>query len=92
MQIDKFIDPTFTTSIVFYVTWITIHHISTHLYAHFCVGNNLYSFLLSPFVVVTPFCQGLNWIIYNGSSQITTMWLSLGTWLSLLILLKKPAQ
>ena len=55
MQIDKFIDPTFTTSIVFYVTWITIHHISSHLYAHFCVGNDLYSFLLSPFVVVTPF-------------------------------------
>jgi hypothetical protein len=89
MQIDKFIDPTFKTSIVFYVTWITIHHISTHLYAYFCVGNDIYSILLSPFITVTPFCQGLNWAIYNGSIQISSMWLSLGTWLSILILFKK---
>ena len=88
MQISTFIDPTVKTSIAFYVSWIIIHNISSHLYVYFCVGNDLYSFLLSPFVIVTPFCQGLNWIIYNGSSQMTTMWISLGAWLSLFALFK----
>lgn len=72
----------FTDYISIYVLWIIIHYISSHLYVKFCTPNTFYGFLLSPFLTSTPYCKGLSWIIYNGNNNITTMWLSLGSWIT----------
>lgn len=64
-----------------YIAWIFLHYISSHLYVRLCVPRTIVGFLLSPFMTVTPHCQGLRWIIVNGANMINNMWIILGTWL-----------
>ena len=64
-----------------YIAWIFLHYIASHLYVRLCVPNTIVGFLLSPFMTVTPHCQGLRWIILNGANMINNMWIILGTWL-----------
>lgn len=80
------------TSVGFYITWILLHYTCSHLYMYFCVGNTFYSFIVSPFIAATPFCQGLNWVIYVGSQQINGMWVALGTWLTAKILMGRTIK
>lgn len=81
-----FIDFTFTT-IKFiisvsgiYLLWIVLHYASSHLYVKLCVPNTVVGFLLSPFMIATPHCQGLRWIVYNAATIINNMWVLMGSW------------
>lgn len=64
-----------------YLLWILLHFGATQMYVIYCVPNTWFGFLTSPFLTTTPHCQGLRWIIYNGGNQITNMWLSIGSWI-----------
>jgi hypothetical protein len=64
-----------------YITWITLHYASVHLYAKFCTASTIYGFILSPFIVDAPHCSALRWIIFHGASQINLMWTGLGAYL-----------
>jgi membrane-associated HD superfamily phosphohydrolase len=75
-----------------YLLWICLHYVSSHLYIKFCVPNNLYGFLISPFMTATPHCQGLRWIIYNAANVINNMWVILGTWLCSTILIVRGSN
>lgn len=73
-----------------YLLWVLLHYIASHLYINCCVPNTIYGFIMSPFMVPAPHCQGLRWIVYNGSNIITNMWVVLGTWFcSVLVINKK---
>lgn len=69
-----------------YIAWIILHFIASHCYLHYCVGYGYLDIIFSTIYVSTPFCQGLNWLIYNGSKNIITMWFLFGTYLSNLLL------
>ena len=75
------------TSILFfkvsgiYLVWICLHYGSSHLYVKLCVPNTLIGFFMSPFMISTPHCQGLRWIVYNASNVINNMWLLVGAWI-----------
>ena len=77
----KYINNDIKKLVCIYVGWIVIHFIAAHLYAYLCVPLTWYGFIVSPLMVAAPHCQGLRWIIYNGGSTITNMWLVLGTWI-----------
>jgi hypothetical protein len=64
-----------------YILWVFLHYIASHLYINFCVPKTMYGFILSPFMIPTPHCQGLRWIVYNGANIINNMWIVLGSWL-----------
>ena len=64
-----------------YFIWIFLHHMASQLYVSLCVPNTIIGFIVSPFMVTTPQCQSLRWIIYNAGTIITNMWVVLGTWL-----------
>jgi hypothetical protein len=70
-----------------YLVWIVLHYISSHLYVTWCTPLTIGGFLLSPFVVPAPHCQAFRWVIVNGSNSITTMWVTLGTWIAKKIVL-----
>ena len=36
---------------------------------------------MAPFLVASPHCTGLRWVITTGGQQIVTMWTVIGTWL-----------
>jgi hypothetical protein len=63
-----------------YLLWICFHYFSAHLYIKFCVPDTLIGFLMSPFMIATPHCQGLRWIVYNAAGIINNMWIVIGTW------------
>ena len=64
-----------------YLLWILLHFGATHLYVEYCVPKSWFGLLTSPFLTSTPQCQGLRWIINNGGNQINSMWISIGSWI-----------
>lgn len=58
-----------------YVLIISIHYISANLYPHFCTPRTLIGFIMTPFLALSPQCEGLRWIVYNTGIQIRNMWL-----------------
>lgn len=68
-----------------YLVWICLHYGSSHLYVKLCVPNTLTGFIMSPFMVSTPHCQGLRWVVYNAANIINNMWLLIGAWIYSLI-------
>jgi hypothetical protein len=72
-----------------YLLWICLHYFSAHLYIKFCVPSTLSGFIMSPFMVATPHCQGLRWIVYNAAGIINNMWIIFGAWIYSLIWILK---
>ena len=64
-----------------YLLWISLHYFSAHLYIKYCVPNTIIGFMMSPFMVMTPHCQGLRWIVYNAANIINHMWILIGAWI-----------
>jgi hypothetical protein len=63
-----------------YFIWIVLHYIASHLYVRFCVPNTFYGFLISPFMIATPYCIGLRWLVYTGANTVNNMWILFGSW------------
>jgi len=61
-----------------YLLWICLHYFSSHLYIKFCVPDNMIGFIMSPFMVATPHCKGLRWVVYNAAGIIDNMWILIG--------------
>lgn len=64
-----------------YLLWIVLHYVSSHLYVELCVPKTLIGFLISPFMISTPHCQGLRWVVYNAATVINNMWVLMGYWI-----------
>ena len=64
-----------------YLLWICLHYFSAHLYVKFCVPSTITGFIMSPFMIMTPHCQGLRWIVYNAANIINHMWILIGAWI-----------
>lgn len=64
-----------------YFLWIFFHYFASHLYVKICVPETIIGFLISPFLITTPYCVGLRWVIHTGANTINNMWIILGTWI-----------
>lgn len=64
-----------------YFIWVVLHYIATHLYVRMCTPLTIMGFIVSPFLVPAPHCQGLRWLIYKGGEQILAMWILFGAYL-----------
>lgn len=71
-----------------YVFWIVLHYFASHLYVYYCVPKTFIGFLMSPFLIVSPQCQSLRWILYNAANIISNMWVILGSWLCSIMITK----
>ena len=65
-----------------YLVWILLNYFAAHAYVRFCVPPTIWGFLTAPFMVPAPHCQALCWAIYNGGTNIVSMWIMIGTWTS----------
>jgi hypothetical protein len=63
---------------VVYSLFILIHYLATHLYTYFCTPLSFSGIIMSPFLVPSPHCEGLRWVIYHGAIKIKGMWILLG--------------
>ena len=69
--------------IMLYLFWTSMHYVSVHIYTEYCAHWSWYGFITSPFYTMNPFCKGLNWFIYESSSSINHLFITLGTFLIL---------
>ncbi len=72
-----------------YLFWISIHYAAAQFYVQMCVPQTIIGFLSSPFLAITPQCQGMRWIVYIGGDVIQNMWVALGTFLCI-YMFKRP--
>ena len=66
---------------ILYLLWTVAHYVAAHLYTQFCVPLTISGFILSIFMVATPQCRALQWVVYNGAAAINGMWILVGVWL-----------
>lgn len=71
-----------------YILWIVLHYFASHLYVYYCVPKTFIGFIMSPFLIASPQCQSLRWILYNGANIISNMWVILGSWLCSIMITK----
>ena len=64
-----------------YLVWIAIFYLCSHLHVYLCVPASFAGFIMTPFLVPSPHCQALRWVIYNGGNSIMSMWFLLGAWI-----------
>jgi len=64
-----------------YLLWILLHFTASHLYINLCVPKTIVGFIMSPFMISTPHCQGLRWVVYNAANTINHMWILIGAWI-----------
>jgi hypothetical protein len=57
------------------------HYITSNLYPPLCVPLTFTGFIMAPFVVVSPHCQALRWIIHYTGEQIKNIWIWVGGYL-----------
>ena len=63
-----------------YLCWITLHFAAANLYPVYCAELSVWGLIKSAFVAPAPHCQAMRWVITNGGSVITQMWVVIGTW------------
>lgn len=67
--------------IVLCIGFITAHYLSAHLYVWWCVPYGVKGYVMSPFLTLSPHCQFLRWVTYNGGVCINACWVLFGSWL-----------
>ena len=80
---------TFTSKLIGYIPQIVFvylalsitHYISSNLCPALCTPLTITGFIMAPFIVVTPHCQGLRWIIHYTGDQIRNTWVWVGSYL-----------
>jgi hypothetical protein len=63
-----------------YLLWIILHFVSPHMYVYLCTPATYIGLLMSPLIAPAPHCLAIRWIIYNGGSMISNMWITLAGW------------
>jgi hypothetical protein len=64
-----------------YILIITIHYVTANIYPYFCTPRTILGLFLTPFLALSPQCEGLRWIVYNTGIQIRNMWVWVASYL-----------
>lgn len=70
----------FMTTGGIYVLWTFAHFIASHAYVQLCTPFNIVGLISSPFMMASPHCQGLRWVIYEAGNKVSIMWGLLAGW------------
>ena len=71
-----------------YIFWAVIHYICARLYPIYCAPSGFLGFLSSLVMTQAPHCIALRYGIQYGSSLISSMWITIGTWIVLKLSIK----
>jgi len=73
--------PLITRGVYVYLSIVLLHYGAANLYPRMYTPVTVIGFLMSPFMVIAPHCEGLRWIIGFTGTQIRNMWLWIGGYL-----------
>ena len=63
-----------------YLLWILLHFASPHIYIYLCTPATYIGLIMSPLIAPAPHCVAIRWVIYNGGSMISNMWIAIAGW------------
>jgi len=69
------------TILFVYIGVALLHFASANLYPCLCTPVTLIGILMTPFMIVTPHCLAIRWIIEWSGNQISNAWIWLGGYL-----------
>ena len=69
------------TIVCVYFGIVLAHFICSNVYPIWCCKNTWYGFIMTPFMVVTPHCEALRWVMHYTGEQIRNVWLWIGSYL-----------
>lgn len=81
----NYFTPFITRGVLIYGSFIMSHYIAANLYPRMCTPITFVGFIMSPFMVITPHCEALRWIIGYTGSQMRNMWFWMGGYLILFV-------
>ena len=58
-----------------------VHQFSANMYSNMCAPLTINGIFMSPLMIVTPHCQGLQWVMKYSGDQIKSSWIWLGGYL-----------
>ena len=67
--------------ILVYFGVVFVHFVCSNIYPSMCCPWTIWGFIMSPFMTVTPHCEGLRWVIHYTGEQIRNAWVWLGGYL-----------
>ena len=68
-----------------YVGIVVIHYIASNIYPSICTPLTIIGFIMTPLMIVSPYCEALRWVVYYTGTLIRNMWLWLAGYLILCI-------
>lgn len=64
--------------VAFYLMWIALHFLSSHLYVWWCLPASVYGIFMTPFAASASHCNGIRWVINTSAEKMTAMWVGIG--------------
>lgn len=71
---------TFVATSGAYILWILAHYMAAHVYARICTPISVFGIIASPFLIASPHCQGLRWVIFEAGNKMNVMFGLLTGW------------
>lgn len=68
--------------IKFYVFWMFLHYVTTHVYSYMCTPMSVLGFFTSPLLAISPVCRSIDWMRTISIYTIENMWYLFGLWFS----------
>ena len=62
-----------------YFLWILLYYVGSNLHSYYCTPLTWWGFLITPFIVETPHCKLMRWIIAKGPDNINLFWTFMAT-------------
>ena len=69
------------TVVSVYFGIVLTHYVCSNIYPLWCCKLTFFGFIMTPFMIVTPHCEALRWIIHYTGEQIRNVWLWIGGYL-----------
>lgn len=69
------------TLLLIYIGVSVLHFASANLYPYFCTPITVIGIFMTPFMIVTPHCLALRWVLDWSGNQVCNAWIWLGGYL-----------
>ena len=66
--------------LIIYFCYISVHNITPYMYIYYCTPYTWIGILQSAFIVPTPHCKAMRWILQHSAAKIEFVWILVADW------------
>jgi hypothetical protein len=68
--------------LLFIVGWVSVHYLASHAYVLWCLPRTFSGYSMSLFMIPSPHCSSLRWLINVTGDRVLLVWTSLSVFLN----------